>query len=76
MGGNGSLRRGMAFPINIADTQPLIDYEDHREQYVGHFYAMSYYKEHGNTAMEEKHRLDLKNLEPKVPKSFIKLMSQ
>lgn len=62
--------------INIADTQPLIDYEDCREQYIGHFYAMNYYKERGFSTMEEKHRLELKNLEPKVPKSFVKLMAQ
>ncbi len=62
--------------IKLADTRPLIDSEDHREQYIGHLYAMNYYKEHGNTAMEEKHRMELKDLEPKVPKSFIRLMSQ
>ncbi len=61
--------------INIADTRPLIDYEDHREQYIGHLYAMNYYKEHGDSEMEEKHRLELMNLGPKVPKSFIKLMA-
>jgi hypothetical protein len=60
----------------ISDTQPLIDYENHQELYIGHFYAMIHYKEHGNTAMKEEHRLELKNLEPEVPKSFIKLMFQ
>ncbi|EEG78851.1 M50 family metallopeptidase [Dethiobacter alkaliphilus] len=62
--------------INIADTQPLIDYEDHREQYFGHLYAMNYYKEHGDNRMAEKHGLELKTLESKVPKSFIKLMGE
>lgn len=33
-------------------TQPLIDYQDHREQYIGHLYAMNYYKEHGYSTME------------------------
>lgn len=62
--------------INIADTQTLIDYDDHREQYIGHLYAMNFYKDHGYNEKEEQHRLELKNLEPKVPKSFIKLMAQ
>ncbi len=62
--------------INIEDTRPLIDDEDHRKQYIGHLYAMKYYKEHGDSEMGEKHRLELNNLESKVPKSFIKLMTQ
>jgi hypothetical protein len=62
--------------IKIADTQTLVDYDDPREQYIGHLYAMNYFKEHGNRAMEEKHGWELKNLEPKVPKSFIKLMTE
>ncbi len=60
--------------INIADTEPLTDSEDHREQYIGHLYAMNYYREHDCSTMEEQHRLELRNLEPKVPKSFIRLM--
>lgn len=62
--------------INIEDTRPLIDDEDYREQYIGHLYAMNYHKEHGNSEMEEKHRLELTNLESIVPKSFVKLMTQ
>jgi len=62
--------------INIADTQTLIDYEDHREKYIGHLYAMNYHKEHGCSVMEEEHRLALKDLEPKVPKAFVRLMAE
>jgi hypothetical protein len=60
--------------FKIKDTQRLIDYEDPREQYLGHLYAMNYYNEQDQKEMEEHHRLELKNLEPKVPKNFIKLM--
>jgi hypothetical protein len=62
--------------INIVDTQTLISYEDPRAQYIGHLFAMNNYKEHGDSAMEESHRVEIKKLEPKVAKSFIRLLDE
>lgn len=62
--------------IETSDFLTLINNGDHREQYIGHLYAKNYYAEQKDSVLEDKHLLQLKGLESKVPKSFIKLMDQ
>ncbi len=66
---------GTCAHIDIADTLPLIDNQDAREQYLGHFYAMRHYRARDNRVMEHRHRLELERLAPSVPKSLTRLMA-
>jgi hypothetical protein len=61
--------------LNVDEIMILINDEDIRTKYLGHYYAYCYYKDNKNNDGMEKEKVELEKLKGKVPKQMISIFS-
>ncbi|MBV1756458.1 MAG: M50 family metallopeptidase [Dethiosulfatibacter sp.] len=60
---------------NLAEIMILINDDDMRTQYLGHYYAYNFYKDNKDIANSEKEKEELDKLKRKVPKQMVTMFS-
>ena len=62
--------------LDVDEILIMINDEDPKNSFIGHYYTMQYYLD--NHYLEEVERIKgyMKLLEPKIPKSFVKYLSE
>lgn len=59
--------------LNFDEIMVLINDEDMRTKYLGHYYAYCYYKDNNNNDGMEKEKIELEKLKRKVPKQMVSM---
>ena len=61
--------------VNFDEIKILINDEDIRTKYLGHYYAYCFYKDNENRLNSEKEKAELERMKGKVPKQMVSMFS-